>query len=270
MKKRRWTVRTKKIRQYISDEEGKTLRSFIAKTWQAIGILRKKNEYDTKKKPWNPCLRAQQNYVAWCQKHKVNLKCWDNFVYYFGLRTLFWDHGPMMPDKLSIAEMELEIASGSNSYPRYYLDKDSVKESLPSYEDRWEVMLTVRGELPGGAEPQRNEDGEVETQFRLKKKLVIHAKSWPSDGKAMGPTWSVSYRVPRIWCTPRFTSQVTIDYRDRLEPTRATYGQWWVPVLASLGHKVFMPKLQVQVQPLTHRYQHEIDGNRWGAPRYEE
>ena len=262
MRKRRFISREPKKRQQITPAVAATLRGFIANTWLVIGSLRKKQTYDTKEKPWNPCLRAQQNYVAWCRKHEVNPECRDNFIYYFGIDRLFWEPhsdglgGPSIPDKsITIATMELEIATGSaNLFPFFGVDPAPKQESLPSYEDIWQVVLTV-------CAPGEDDKGE----FQPKKKLTIQAKSYSTDSKPNGVRWSVNYQNRPIWGA-HHRSRTEIEYMDPVRATNATYHQWWEPVLASLNPEGrFHRNLQVQVQPLTHRGRHEIRNSLYDA-----
>jgi hypothetical protein len=247
MKKRYFKSRKPKERQQIPADVAATLRDFIAKTWIVIGSLRKKREYDTKNNPWNPCLRAQQNYVAWCRNHQVNPKCWDNFIYYFGVESLFAEpigsiSTVSMPHGISIATMELEIATGSAGFLGFY-DKLIKQESLEKYEDFWHVVFTAK-----------NAEG-----VNFKKKLIITAKSFSMDGKPVRPQWTVSYQNKSSWISPRHRSQTTIEYLEDFHPTKSNYGAWWLPVMASLTPgEPLNRELQVQVQPLTHRARHEI------------
>lgn len=256
MKKLYFKSRKPKKHQQITPAVAATLHSFIANTWLVIGSLRKKRDYDTNKKPWNPCLRAQQNYVAWCRHHEVNPECWDNFVYYFGIHFLFWEPiggmgGAMMPDDgITIASMELEIATGDAGWMGGY-DQTIKQEFLESYKDIWHVVFTARAFQEDGAE-----------DFRLKRKLIIKAESFPVDGKPSGPRWSVSYQNKPTWGGPRHRSQTVIEYTENPHSTKSNYCQWWYPVLASLKPEGPLNRnLQVQVQPLTHRGRHEIQNS---------
>lgn len=256
MKKRYFKSRKPKERQRIPASVAATLRSYIAKTWLVIGSLRKKRDYDTNKKPWNPCLRAQQNYVAWCRKHEVNPECWTNFVYYFGIGRLFWEPfgdtgGASMPGSgISIASLELEIATGEAHWLGGYSYKQPT-ESLDKYEDQWPVILTARATLEDGTE-----------DFRLKKKLFIKAESYTIDKSPTGPRWSVSFSNGNGWSGPRHRSRTVIEYLENPNPTKDSYSQWWNPVLAALKPGSPLNRnLHVQVQPLTHRGRHEIRNN---------
>ena len=178
-------------------------------------------------------------------------------MYYFGIARLFWDSGASMPEGISIASMELDIAGGEASW-QSWIARTSKQESLESYKDLWHTVLTIR------ASGSESEEG-----FRLKKKLIIKAESYSMDGKPKGPRWSISYQNKSTWGSPRYRSRTVIEFVETAYPTKAPFGEWWRPILASLKPEGPLNRdLQVQVQPLTYRGRHEIANNLYA--RYED
>lgn len=244
----------------IPPVETKLFREWILEFWKIIGKIRSEHKLSSKY-GWNPCQKAQRNYIAWCYKHKLSPKDKNNFVVYFNLKKLITES--RLPLEMSLADWELLAADGTDprglgwhtlpiiklglgeagntSHQESGPPQDSHQESEPPpkiVEDSWEVVVTIK-----------DKHESKENALLLKQTLRVSAKTIYGTSHTM---WQCDYSR-HDWGA---RAEIVVYFRqfslDHLYETLLR--------LEKVPHRP--ESLAGHLQPKTYRSRKEIDSNR--------